>query len=434
MAERRMLTDFFAKRSHYGTPILGILFSASGAEFLSWQEISQIDHQFYLADGEQATLRSVFSASGVVLFSWLWFQEIVAAEHLVYSFYNLKKKMNGVSRHLRASSLPSLIRGNGGIQSICQFSSQSDGFSGGRSTEQGPVPGDSEKKPGLPDPNASPFKRFSEIKAGLSNTRGNTFGTFSDMRSGLSPNAPPTFKNPLRSCLPNTLPDQLNQQGLPSTGGSGFPSPSAPSYQSFPQSSLLKDNFRSAAAEQHFCHGHRFKATSSSLPDLKGGRKMTSYTADATAENIGRRVKAMGLKSVVVKVNGFTHFKKKRNAIVAFRSGYSNSRNDPNPIVYIEDTTRKAHNGCRLPKKRRNKQQPLLPDPSHSLQVNPFGLLSSSIHDVADPYPLALYGLNPALPTQPVYYKQLTGYGGYGLRPTSLTILISPSISNISSI
>ncbi|RID62908.1 hypothetical protein BRARA_E01948 [Brassica rapa] len=73
------------------------------------------------------------------------------------------------------------------------------------------------------------------------------------------------------------------------------------------------------------------KATSGSLPDLKGGRKMTSYTADATAENIGRRVKAMGLESVV------------RNAIVAFGSGYSNSSNDQNPIVYIEDTTRKAH-------------------------------------------------------------------------------------------
>ena len=30
-----------------------------------------------------------------------------------------------------------------------------------------------------------------------------------------------------------------------------------------------------------------------------------------------------------------------------------NSRNDQNPIAYIEDTTRKAHNGCRLPRKRR---------------------------------------------------------------------------------
>ena len=38
--------------------------------------------------------------------------------------------MNGVSRHLRASSLPSLIRSYGGIKSVCRFSSQSDGSSG----------------------------------------------------------------------------------------------------------------------------------------------------------------------------------------------------------------------------------------------------------------------------------------------------------------
>ncbi|WZZ59652.1 hypothetical protein YC2023_059759 [Brassica napus] len=34
--------------------------------------------------------------------------------------------------------------------------------------------------------------------------------------------------------------------------------------------------------------------------------------------------------------------------------GYSNSKNYQNPIVYIEDTTRKANNGCRLPRKRRS--------------------------------------------------------------------------------
>ena len=83
--------------------------------------------------------------------------------------------------------------------------------------------------------NASPFKSFSEIKAGLSNTGGNSFNTFSeDMRSGLSPNAPPTVKNPMRSRFPNTnLPDQLNQEGLPSTAGSGS---SAPRYQTVTQS------------------------------------------------------------------------------------------------------------------------------------------------------------------------------------------------------
>lgn len=52
MAERGMLPEFFAKRSHYGTPLIGIL----------------------------------FSASGVILLSWLSFQEIVAAENFLYCF------------------------------------------------------------------------------------------------------------------------------------------------------------------------------------------------------------------------------------------------------------------------------------------------------------------------------------------------------------
>ncbi|CAG7876589.1 unnamed protein product [Brassica rapa] len=101
------------------------------------------------------------------------------------------------------------------------------GFPDNAVYEQGPFPGDSENKSGLPNPNASPFKSFSEIKAGLS----------------------------MALLSPLQIPKATSQ-----------------------------------------C-----KATSGSLPDLKGGRKMTSYTADATAENIGRRVKAMGLESVVVK-------------------------------------------------------------------------------------------------------------------------------------
>ncbi|XP_027348008.1 probable polyamine transporter At1g31830 [Abrus precatorius] len=52
MAERGMLPEFFGKRSRYGTPLIGIL----------------------------------FSASGVVLLSWLSFQEIVAAENFLYCF------------------------------------------------------------------------------------------------------------------------------------------------------------------------------------------------------------------------------------------------------------------------------------------------------------------------------------------------------------
>jgi amino acid transporter len=52
MAERGMLPEFFAKRSRHGTPLTGIL----------------------------------FSASGVILLSWMRFQEIVATENYLYCF------------------------------------------------------------------------------------------------------------------------------------------------------------------------------------------------------------------------------------------------------------------------------------------------------------------------------------------------------------
>ncbi|XP_072987668.1 polyamine transporter PUT1-like [Typha latifolia] len=52
MAERGMLPEFFSKRSRHGTPLIGIL----------------------------------FSASGVLILSWMSFQEIVAAESFLYCF------------------------------------------------------------------------------------------------------------------------------------------------------------------------------------------------------------------------------------------------------------------------------------------------------------------------------------------------------------
>lgn len=97
--------------------------------------------------------------------------------------------------------------------------------------------------------------------------------------------------------------------------------------------------------------GQRFSASAGSLPDQGG--KSSRFGAEAAAEHVGRKTRDAGVKSVVVKVNGFTHFKKKRQAIMSFREGYTHSRGDQNPIVYIEDTTRRPHNGCRLPKKRR---------------------------------------------------------------------------------
>lgn len=94
-------------------------------------------------------------------------------------------------------------------------------------------------------------------------------------------------------------------------------------------------------------------ASSGMLPEMKGGAKLSRYAAEATAEHVGRMARNLGLKSVVMKVKGFTYFKKKRQAIMSWREGFTNSRGDQNPIVYIEDTTRRPHNGCRRPKQRR---------------------------------------------------------------------------------
>ncbi|CAN6555599.1 unnamed protein product [Malus baccata var. baccata] len=94
-------------------------------------------------------------------------------------------------------------------------------------------------------------------------------------------------------------------------------------------------------------------ASAGSIPDMKGGPKLAKYAAEATAEHVGRMSRNFGLKSVVMKVKGFTYFKKKRQAIMSWKEGFSSSRVGHSPIVYIEDTTRKPHNGCRLPKQRR---------------------------------------------------------------------------------
>uniref|UniRef100_A0A0A9EWB6 Amino acid transporter transmembrane domain-containing protein n=1 Tax=Arundo donax TaxID=35708 RepID=A0A0A9EWB6_ARUDO len=50
MAERGMLPDFFAKRSRYETPLIDILFSAFGVVLLSWmsfQEIIAVENYLY---------------------------------------------------------------------------------------------------------------------------------------------------------------------------------------------------------------------------------------------------------------------------------------------------------------------------------------------------------------------------------------------------
>ncbi|KAF3611723.1 hypothetical protein DY000_02049039 [Brassica cretica] len=177
--------------------------------------------------------------------------------------------------------------------------------------EQGPVPGDSESKSGLPNPNASPFKSFSEIKAGLSNTGGKSFNTFSeDMRSGLTLEfTKHSRKRFLCSELPKlhsvyrktwTLLEE-DEGRRASWLFSHFHRPNLETNADIIHIKLLRNNTFVTVTDSKGNVKIKCKATSGSLPDLKGGRKMMSYTADATAENIGRRVKAMGLKSVVVK-------------------------------------------------------------------------------------------------------------------------------------
>ncbi|XP_031109205.1 probable ribosomal protein S11, mitochondrial [Ipomoea triloba] len=95
------------------------------------------------------------------------------------------------------------------------------------------------------------------------------------------------------------------------------------------------------------------KKFGASAGKLASGGKVSRFAAESTAEHVGREARNRNLKSVVMKVNGFTYFKKKKQSILSFKEGYNHSRGDANPVVYIEDTTRRPHNGCRLRKKRR---------------------------------------------------------------------------------
>ncbi|KAM5562615.1 putative polyamine transporter [Rosa sericea] len=72
MAEIGMLPAFFAKRSRYGTPLTGIL----------------------------------FSASGVILLSWLSFQEIVAAENYLYCFGMIMEFIAFVKLRIQHPNIP----------------------------------------------------------------------------------------------------------------------------------------------------------------------------------------------------------------------------------------------------------------------------------------------------------------------------------------
>lgn len=95
-------------------------------------------------------------------------------------------------------------------------------------------------------------------------------------------------------------------------------------------------------------------ASAGCLEDRKGRSRLSRYSAEATAEHVGRSARKMGLRSVVMKVKGISFFKKKKKVILGFREGFRGERvRDQSPIMYIHDVTQLPHNGCRLPKQRR---------------------------------------------------------------------------------
>ncbi|KAE8687270.1 Phosphatase 2C family protein isoform 1 [Hibiscus syriacus] len=126
--------------------------------------------------------------------------------------------------------------------------------------------------------------------------------------------------------------------------GSQFWSDNVVQNEHFAHIKLMRNNTFVTVTDSN---GNKKCGASAGVPGLLGASKVSKYAAEAVAEYAGRKARRMGIKSVVVRVKGFTHFKRKKQAILSFREGFKN------PIVYIEDVTRHPHNGCRLPKKRR---------------------------------------------------------------------------------
>ncbi|XP_051195662.1 uncharacterized protein [Lolium perenne] len=95
-------------------------------------------------------------------------------------------------------------------------------------------------------------------------------------------------------------------------------------------------------------------ASAGCLEDRKGRSRLARYAGEATGEHMGRAARKMGIKSVVVRVKGYSFFRKKKKIVMGFADGFRGERvRTQTPIMYIHDVTQLAHNGCRLPKKTR---------------------------------------------------------------------------------
>ena len=91
-------------------------------------------------------------------------------------------------------------------------------------------------------------------------------------------------------------------------------------------------------------NGNSLAWSSAGLKDFKGSRKSTPFAAQIAAEDVGKKAKEYGLKSLRVEVSG--PGSGRESALRSLQSmGYV--------ITSIKDVTPIPHNGCRPRKRRR---------------------------------------------------------------------------------
>ncbi|KAI9077709.1 hypothetical protein K1719_040315 [Acacia pycnantha] len=251
------------------------------------------------------------------------------------------------SRSSSSSSLPSLFEANRSFQSS---------ISSGTLRSLGSPESASMYKcfSGLPQSNELHTRGFSSMNSGW-----NTLNKSVNPSQGFNPeyqrNVNPLSQNDSESKMSSTPMDFVRRiietDGKGVMGGSELSGYNLEREHDVVHIKLLRNNTFVTVTDSK--GNVKLKSSVGCLKDMKGGQKLARYAAEATAEEVGRRSRVLGLKSVVIKVKGFTYFKKKRQAIESWREGFTNSRAGKSPIVCVEDTTRIPHNGCRRPKKRR---------------------------------------------------------------------------------
>mgnify|MGYP001002794323 FL=1 len=105
----------------------------------------------------------------------------------------------------------------------------------------------------------------------------------------------------------------------------------------------IKSTFNNTIITVTDMRGNALSTSSAGAVGFKGSRKGTPYAAQLAAENVGKEVGAMGMRTVDIMVKGPGGGRE--SAIRSFQAQGFNIR-------LIRDVTPIPHNGCR-PKKRR---------------------------------------------------------------------------------